>query len=96
MTAATPFHEPSTPAMDEARRLDAIDAENESRDEAEWEERIRERKAAMTCPECGERGRIAEWRDSPSGTPINDGGEWLETNDGLTICDACGHRWWVD
>lgn len=67
----------------------------EAKEEAVRAQEHREYVASMTCAECGERGRPAQFRDSPSDTPVNDGGEWLETNDGLTICDACGHKWWV-
>lgn len=69
------------------------DGRVEDEDMAEIQQEIRDRQAAMTCPQCGSAGRPAQFRDAPADTPVNDGGAWLESNDGLTICDQCGHRW---
>lgn len=72
------------------------DAEAEAQDEAEREQVRATRAALMTCPECGEAGRYAGENDIPSAEyDVRTASEWLETNEGLTVCDACGRRWWV-
>src|SRR5690606_16055207 len=69
---------------------------DEAEEEAERAAERRERAALMTCTKCGQYGRYAREKDIPTEEyDVRTASEWLERHDGLTICDACGHQWWV-
>lgn len=69
---------------------------DEAEEEAAHEAQRREHVALMTCPECGQPGRYAGEKDIPAEEyDVRTASEWLESHDGLTICDTCGHWWWV-
>lgn len=68
----------------------------EAEEEAEREQVLRTRAALMTCPDCGEPGRYVRESDIPSEEyDVRTAAEWLQTNEALTVCDACGRRWSV-